>query len=453
LRIDRVCGVGTKGGEDLRKQNKNRSREFGHSLKLFPKKGFWALADQGVVSIGNFGCNLLLARHLPAAEYGTFVLMLSAILIANSFHSAIIISPLVVKAAPASEDEQRRYATGSLLFTCVLSVLSVAVLMASALSLGAVRIGIIACLSAVAWQLQESMRRTLIAQRRYSAAIWGDGISYVGQAVAVFAIIHAGFLSVEKAFVALAVTSLLAAFVQALQVRVGTVSLPSLLSNAREFWTLSRWLLPAAVVGTLTTQAFPWILNWTQGRGHAASFQALINVLGITHPVLLSVSALVLPAVAAVKGARRFAEARRIAWSYTWQFEAMVAPYLIVLLIWPGAILRLFYGPLSPFASLTTPLRLMVITYAFAFPLMVWGAALTGVEKVREGFRVQLLGATTTVVIGFPACLFLGVSGAAVGDAVSRAVRTIASYLWLDPRKQQIVETNEFGYSSQFSDQ
>lgn len=400
-------------------------------MKLFPQKGFWALADQGVVSFGNFGCNLLLARKLPAAEYGTFVLMLSAVLIANNFHNAVVASPLVVKAAPASEDEQRQYATGSLWFTGAISFLSVVVLMVSALLLGCTRVGIFACFSAVAWQLQESMRRTLIAQRRYSAAIWGDAVSYLGQAIVVFSIIRAQMLSVEMAFLALAVTSLLAALVQATQVRVRRVSRSVLVSSAHEFWQLSRWLLPAFVMGSLTTQAFPWILNWTQGRAHAASFQALINVLGITHPLLWSVSALVVPAVAAVRGERQLAEARRVAWSYTWQFEALVAPYLMALLIWPHQILRLFYGSASPFILLVTPLRIMAITYAFAFPLMVWGAALTGVERVREGFRIQLLGATTTFVVGLPACLLLGVSGAAVGDAINRALQTAASYLCL----------------------
>jgi Na+-driven multidrug efflux pump len=161
---------------------------------------------------------------------------------------------------------------------------------------------------------------------------------------------------------------------------------------------------------------------------------ALINVLGVTHPLLLSISALVIPAVAAAKGADCFAHARRLAWSYTWQFEALVAPYLIILLIWPGAVLRLYYGASSPFLSLLTPLRLMAVTYFFAFPMTIWAAALCGVERVRAGFWVQVWGAATTAVIGVPACLLFGVSGAASVDAVSRVVRAIASYVELAPK-------------------
>jgi O-antigen/teichoic acid export membrane protein len=405
-------------------------------LKLISTRSAWAFADQGVVSLGNFLTSLLLARQLRIAEYGTYVLILSSILIANSLHYALVTLPLVIKASSLSGSEQRKYATGSAWLTGVSSFLTIAIVMVSAVSLGRPRVVVIACLAAVAWQLQETMRRTLIAQLRYSTVIWGDTVSYLGQATILFAVAHARLLSIEFAFLAMAATSLLAALIQAIQVRLTSLSFSGLVSNAREFWTLARWLLPAALIGPLTSQAYPWILTWTHGRDHAANFQALINVLGVTHPLLLSVSALVIPAVAAAKGTSRCSNARRLAWSYTWQFEALVAPYLIILLIWPGAVLRLYYGASSPFLSLLTPLRLMAVTYFFAFPMTVWAAALCGVERVRAGFRVQVLGATTTAVIGVPACMLFGVSGAASVDAISRAVRAIVSYVELAPERE-----------------
>jgi O-antigen/teichoic acid export membrane protein len=386
-----------------------------------------------VVSLGNFLTSLLLARRLPTSDYGTYVLILSSILIANSVHSALVALPLVVKASPGSNLEQRTYATGSLWFTGALSFLSALIVVASAASLGRPQAGLIACAAALAWQLQETLRRTLIAQCRYSTVIWGDAVSYLGQGAILFAVIHTRLLSIEFAFTAMAATSLLAAVIQAIQIRLTKVSLSGLVSNASEFWKLARWLLPGALIGPLNAQTYPWILTWTHGREYAASFQALTNVLGVTNPLLLSISALVIPAVAAAKGGARFAHARHVAWSYTWQFEALIAPYLLVLLIWPQMVLRVFYGAASPFRLLVMPLRLMVLVYAIAVPMMVWSAALCGVERVRASFRVQVWGAATTVVMGVPACMLFGLAGAVVVDCISRAIRSAVSYAELAP--------------------
>src|SRR5262245_29068878 len=44
------------------------------------RRSFWALADQGIVSLGNFGMNIVLARHYAArdglGEYGAFFVLM-----------------------------------------------------------------------------------------------------------------------------------------------------------------------------------------------------------------------------------------------------------------------------------------------------------------------------------------------------------------------------------------
>src|SRR5829696_6106635 len=48
------------------------------------RRSVWALADQGIVSLGNCATNILLARSLAVAEFGIFALMLEAMLFLNS---------------------------------------------------------------------------------------------------------------------------------------------------------------------------------------------------------------------------------------------------------------------------------------------------------------------------------------------------------------------------------
>src|SRR5258706_2121486 len=45
--------------------------------RLLIDRASWTLVDQCVVSLGNFVLDVLLARHLAAANYGTFALSLT----------------------------------------------------------------------------------------------------------------------------------------------------------------------------------------------------------------------------------------------------------------------------------------------------------------------------------------------------------------------------------------
>ena len=49
----------------------------------------WTILDQGVVSLGAFLLNIVLARHLPPAEYGMFALIIGSLLLPNTRAQAI----------------------------------------------------------------------------------------------------------------------------------------------------------------------------------------------------------------------------------------------------------------------------------------------------------------------------------------------------------------------------
>src|SRR5207248_10983402 len=79
-----------------------------------------ATADQGVVSLGAFLANLLLARHLPQQVYGAYVVIYGVLLVAYTVHGAMVAVPMCIKAAAAPE-ETRRYVSASVWFTLALA--------------------------------------------------------------------------------------------------------------------------------------------------------------------------------------------------------------------------------------------------------------------------------------------------------------------------------------------
>src|SRR4029077_10709614 len=90
--------------------------------RLLVDRASWTLVDQGVVSLGNFLLNVLLARYLVAADYGTFALFLGAIFTLRNVDWSLISYPLSVKLPAASGGERASLLGNTLLLAAALSL-------------------------------------------------------------------------------------------------------------------------------------------------------------------------------------------------------------------------------------------------------------------------------------------------------------------------------------------
>ena len=86
------------------------------------RRSVWALADQGIVSLGNCATNVMLARSLAVAEFGIFALLLEAMLFLNSLQAALVIYPLSVRGAILDREGLRRLAGSCLMLTLALAL-------------------------------------------------------------------------------------------------------------------------------------------------------------------------------------------------------------------------------------------------------------------------------------------------------------------------------------------
>ena len=151
--------------------------------KLLIERASWTLVDQGVVSFGNFLLNVLLARTLSEEDYGEFALFLGAIFILRTIDYSLISYPLSVRLCVASDEERAGLLGNTILLTVALSLVLVVVMALGTTLLEVDNIVLPACLCYLCWQAQETSRRCLLADFRYRAAVAGDGIAYVGQAL------------------------------------------------------------------------------------------------------------------------------------------------------------------------------------------------------------------------------------------------------------------------------
>jgi O-antigen/teichoic acid export membrane protein len=385
-----------------------------------------AIADQVVVSAGNFATTLLLARALAPAEFGTFVLINSACQIMIGFHGNLVVSPLVVLGASASATKYRTYPTAALAFTLTLLPVSFLVVFLASASLHREVTGLLAVFYILAWQFQETTRRALTSKLRYGDAIWGDSISYLGQALLVGLMFRHPGSTLNEAFTIMAAATLGAAVLQCWQAKAALMTWTELCHCGVEFWALGKWMIVVSLTSVAAGPLFPWFLNWFHGKEAVASYQAAMNVLGLANPLVISISAIVMPTAANWLNENSLQRSRslyRLAMRYVLQFELLLAPWLLVLLVWPHNALIAFYGKTTLYGGQTAALRVGILVYVLTVPMTVFGAVLTGTGKTKSNAAMQVVGAAASLVCAPPLILTGGVVGTMLAETVARGSR------------------------------
>jgi O-antigen/teichoic acid export membrane protein len=388
---------------------------------FFSGAGFWSMADQGVVSAGNFFTTILLARCLLPAEYGVYALLFGLILMMNGFHSAFIWYGMSLLGASRSEAELRPLAGGSLVLTAALAVVLGIALGSTAVYFHRAPLASWLLLALLFWQIQETTRRALMCRLRFRDALWGDALSYLGQTACIAVLFFVHRLTIASAFGVMSATSAAAALLQAAQLKLTPPDFRGAFRLLPEFWDTGRWALLVSVAQAFIGQALLWFLALA-GTAEVASFQSVLNLLRATNPVMFGIGSVLLPTVAAQAGkpAAGLYAARR----YGLLGALVLLPYFALLFVFPGLTLRLFYGVGSPYVGLGLVLRLLVVGSAFAYVTYILGSYYYGLSKSYIVFRSQLVAVAFTVVAGLVLVMKAGVLGAAVAYVLTFTAQT-----------------------------
>ena len=383
-------------------------------------KTMWGLADQGVVSAGNFLTNLLLLRALPPAEFGSYALLLNAMIFLNTMQQSLIGYPLCVRGAQATGTRFRWIVTGGLLATVGMFAVNVLVLLAACLWTGQLPLLVPLVAALLFWQTQDTLRVSFISQLRQRAAVPGDALGYLGQALVVGLLWRFLSLNIAKALWVAAGTSLAAFALQWWQLRPAWPERGMLRPIFGDFWRLGRWSVPARVMGFFTLQAFPWVIAARHGTAQVATYQALFQLLALANPILLSMGNLITASIARSDGRSARAGTRYgvLTLGLTWG-------YLLVLGVGAPLALRLLYGGRSSYAGDAAMLRIFALAWVFEAVALVSTATLGGMERVKGLFWVQLSGCLGAVLVALPLVYLRGVAAAGTGLLLVNVVRAV----------------------------
>ena len=406
-----------------------------------------ALLDQGVVSAGNFLTNVMLARSLPADQYGVFALFLDAILFLNSLQAALLIYPLTVR-SQLMDDNQLRRCSGS----CVVLTLIFAVPMGIALAvysvfIGAASVAVWAVLGQTFWQCQETLRRALLARRSYSRALVGDCVSYIGQVVILGFLIFGHQADVSRAFMIMAATSIAAALIQGFQLRAMPPIPRKILNLGRSFWKTGRWVMVANFTNVITTVCCSFALARSHGDAVVGQFAAVSNLLRIVNPLFITLATLIVPAVALVSASeqspRTIAAAWRVARHYGLRVGLLLLPYWLFLALFPGRAIALFYRGRPEYTGLEAEVRIFVCISICAVIVAVMASLLNGLRRSRRAMLAQIAGAVACLVVTIPATVYFGLDGLLFGTLISNGTVAAALIFFYLHMSRQIRATSQ----------
>ena len=396
-------------------------------------KNLWSLADQGVISGGTFLTSLVLARYLRPSEFGVYALLIGLMLFLNTIQAALVLYPLSVAGAKADSELLRQLASSSLVFTALGWLPLGLGLMGASFLIGRPGTAPAAILALICSQLHLTVRGAFASQLRLREVLLGDSVSYLGQVGVVLVLVRGGVSSVGPVFVAMAATSVVAGMIQGAQLGLTASSWAATRTLIGDYWRLGRWSVLSSLVGIVTVQAPPWALALLHGPQEAASLLVVANILGATHPIMFSVSNLVVPAVALARLRAGVGAARRTAFLYGVQGGALVLPYYLGLLAAPGLALVVFYGSDSPYHGLEAELRLFTLSYLFAYARIPVESLLKGLEHSQSAMLVHVVNAAGVAAFVLPLAITRGVLGATAGIALA-GLGALVACLWLARR-------------------
>ena len=296
------------------------------------------------------------------------------------------------------------------------------------LGVGELLIAAAACF--LCWQAQETMRRCLLANFRYRAAIAGDATSFMGQAMFITVLVWFDALTLPSALHAMSVTFLLGALVHASRLRFGRPNVAKAKALAGDYISIGKWSLLYYEMLVLRLQLFPWALAATAGAVATAVFQAALNISSFMNPVTLGIGNAIPQAVAQ----ERLSSGMLGAWRAGRGYLVFGLPPILAIcaagLLAPQLILKLMYGASSPYIDAALCVQLLVVAGLAEYVGEMIGKVLLGIDAVRLATLVVVLGSAVTVLT-LPLIVLLGVVGAALAFAIANLIRLVAAWLAL----------------------
>jgi len=375
-----------------------------------------------VMSILHRLTGILLARYLGLEEFGRFTLAWMAVLFVNSIQHAAISSPMMSIGPKQPESGAPAYYGAVMVQQIVLSGLVFFLLLTGVRIVGTVfpewRMAALAlplAAAAVAFQLQDFLRRYFFTRGRGAAAFVSDAIRYLGQ-IAILIWLFVSFqdaMDSAKTLWVIALMAAAAAVYATFNIERVEIDAATIRTVTVRHWRFSKWLMASAVMQWATGNLFIITAGALLGASAVGALKAAQTLMGVTHILFMGLENIV-----PVRAARHFAEGGKKA-LYDYLKRVMLfgggatAAVAAIAAIAPGFWLGLVFG--DQYLGYGYLLRWWAVIYMLIFLGIPLRFGLHAIEHTRAVFWAYVWMALFSLLAAYPIVYSFGLSGVVAG--------------------------------------
>ena len=402
-------------------------------LRVWARRGSWALADQVLFAGSTFVVNIMLARRLSASEYGAFAVAFLIFMLAGTIHTAALTEPMLVYGSGKYRESFGSYlrlliaahalVAGAISASLVPVAVACWLFGAHTLALTFAALAAASPFVLLVWLL----RRGFYVQMRPHWAAVGDGLFLVLTVTGLLALAHEGSLGPATALLAMGAAGLAASVV--LAALLHAPSGPPLRARdvARDHWAYGRWNALEQALYWGSAQSLMVLVPIVLGLPKAAAVAAIVNLFRPLHPAMQSTTALMLPALAA-RGASDKIRAGfgRTLRTLVVPYAGAVAIYGLVLTIFARPVLHHVYG--GRYDGYTTVVALFALAYTATTIIQTLTVFLKATGNIRAVPALWGISGLVTVPLAVPAMKLFGLDGGVALFVLSYVVAALVAW-------------------------
>jgi O-antigen/teichoic acid export membrane protein len=416
-------GVARGGGEE---EVSHRGRD------RWLTRGTWALVDQGLFTLTNFGLNILLARWLSPEDYGAFTVAFALFLLLGALHIAVLIEPLLIFGPSTYENKLSDYFDTALSlhwgFVAIAGVLFVTVgffcwlFGAVPLSSSLTALAVVGPFILLLWLLRGMC---YVRSENIFFAVWGSGLYLVLMVAGIACLFWHRWLSATSGIYLMGGASSLVSVWLSIRLGVhwrGTNNRQLQHEAIAHHWQYGRWSAATYACVWIPENLFYLLLSSWGGLSVSAALRALVNPL---LPLLRLQAALVPLLLTLFARTWTFAQVRQVRQLLCILTIGALIYWLLLGVYHRSVMAWLYDGQYQEFGMLLWVLGLVPFCGGVS---TVLSAVLRARNRPELVFWAHATAAVTVLTAGIGLVAAWGTAGAVWGMGLTGVVNTLVMW-------------------------
>jgi len=392
------------------------------SLRMPGSPWVLGIADQLVLSGGNFLIGLIVARGCSKAEFGLFSLGTTIVLLLLDIQASLVSTPQAIRSAGLEGQALKTFTGSTLIHEVVLSVLCAGLLGTVAAILFALRIGVVGlppvlgaiALFAVFTLLREYWRRLLILKGWMGRVLLFDGGIALTQVAGLVAVTYLGRASaaVAQATIGVGCTGFALILLPVLRHHY-KISKRFIWPDFKSNFLLGRWLLLNSVLWSIGNYAYPWLLAFLLGPEGTGVWAACMGIIAIISIPLVGILNVLTPRIAQAQADGGVIALRLYVHKSCINYVVFMSLLASIPVLLGGTLITVIYGP--TYGGNDLIIDVLALNTIFGAVTGCFGRGLMVIGRANWDFAFNVSTLIIVFSFGWWSISVFGPMGAAVG--------------------------------------